>query len=154
MKRTHRITKLTTGPMREQIAGVVIHWTMLELTVERVIANLEGRRGTVRFEQNLDRRLKPLKQLAKKKLPKEQAAEIVEIAGEIKALINERNRVVHGLWGLDDKGELTSIYYREKRGDRSRPMNSHDVRQIKLETWDKIRRLRRFEPQALSPVPS
>lgn len=154
MKRTHRITKLTTGPMREQIAGVVIHWTMLELTVERVIANLEGRRGTVRFEQNLDRRLKPLKQLAKKKLPKEQAAEIVEIAGEIKALINERNRVVHGLWGLDDKGELTSIYYREKRGNRSRPMNSHDVRQIKLETWDKIRRLRRFEPQALSPVPS
>ena len=154
MKRTHRITKLTTGPMREQIAGVVIHWTMLELTVERVIANLEGRRGTVRFEQNLDRRLKPLKQLANKNLPKEQAAEIVEIAGEIKALINERNRVVHGLWGLDDKGELTSIYYREKRGNRSRPMNSHDVRQIKLETWDKIRRLRRFEPQALSPVPS
>ena len=154
MKRTYSITKLARGPMREQIAGVVIHWTMLELTVERVIANLKGRRDTVRFEQNLDRRLKPLKQLAKKNLPKEQAAEIVEIAGGIKALINERNRVVHGLWGLDDKGELTSIYYREKRGNRSRPMNSHDVRQIKLETWDKIRRLRRFEPQALSPVPS
>ncbi len=75
VKRTYSITKLASGPMREQIAGVVIHWTMLELTVERVIANLEGRRGEVKFEQNLDPRLGSLKKLARKKLSKEQASE-------------------------------------------------------------------------------
>ena len=120
MKRTFHLTKLAGNPMREQIAGVVIHWSLLELTVERVIANLEGRHENVKFEGGLVERLTLLKRLAKRKLSEKQAAEIVEIAGEIKTLTNQRNRVVHGLWGLDEKGELASIYYREKRGKPSR----------------------------------
>lgn len=154
MKPPYSVTKLASSDMREQIASVVIHWSMLELVVERVIANLEGQGGIVTFKENLPQRLTSLKKLAKARLPSEQAIEISRISGDIKILSDERHRVVHGLWGLDANGDVVSIYHRHKRGTRDRPMNAQHIRQIKLLIWDKIRRLRKFEPQALSVVPS
>lgn len=152
MKPPYSITKLAGSDMREQIAGVVIHWSMLELTVERVVANLEGNDSNVTFEEDLSDRLKLLKKLARQKLSKSDADEIVEIAGQIKTLSHDRNRVVHGLWGLDANVNVFSIYYREKRGTLAKPMNAEDVRQIKLQIWRKIKPLRKFAPLALAAV--
>ena len=139
------VTKLAGGAMREQIAGVVIHWNILELQVEWIISNLRGNPGEVKYEEDLVRRLELLKRLSKQKLPPDRAAEMSEISGEIKTLSRGRNRVVHGLWGMDQSGKIISIFPRYKSGARDKPMNAEDVRQIKLRTWRVTRRLMNFE---------
>jgi hypothetical protein len=145
IERTFYVTKLAKGPMREQIAGMIIHWTQLELTIERVISNLQGKKGKVEIGKKIGRQLKKLEGLAGAKLPADQAADIQSHIDEIKQLVNLRNRVVHGLWGLDENGKLYSLYYHDSNNEQLREMNHGDVRQIKLRTWKKIKYLRNYE---------
>jgi hypothetical protein len=55
-----RLTGVADRAMREQIGAVCIYWSLLELMVERVIANLEGRPGVATYNDDITRRLESL----------------------------------------------------------------------------------------------
>ena len=59
--------------IRERIGAISVHWSVLELMVERVIATLEGNPGIVTYEKKLARRLEDLKKLARKTRPTDEA---------------------------------------------------------------------------------
>ncbi len=66
---------------RYQIAGVTIHWSILELTVERVIDALQGGSGVVEYTDTVERRVDLMKKLAKRaSLGPEQLNHLLAIA--------------------------------------------------------------------------
>lgn len=149
------LTKLVNHKIRGQIGAVCVHWGLLELAVERVIANLRGDPGIVTYEEDVGHRLDTLKALAKEKLAPDVAAEISEIAGEIKNVGHERHRVVHCLWAMDKDGEVISVFARSKIDDPSKPMDAEAVRQVKLRIWRVIKRLMKFVgPEKRAVLPS
>jgi hypothetical protein len=95
--------------MREQIGGVCVYWSWLELMVERVIAKLEGKPGVVTYDGKPDfaGRLRKLRKLAETHATpvfgaEIHKAEIHKILDRIENLRPHRHRVVHGLWGIDE----------------------------------------------------
>jgi hypothetical protein len=143
--KTLKIDTVTDSGMREQIGGVCVHWALLEMMVELVIANLEGKPNEVTYPDNLSRRLKTLKSLAgKSTLLEQEKAEICEVASQIEAIVDERHRVVHTLWAKDENGVIYSIHpWSKDRKKQGKPLHDEDVRKIKL----RIRKLaKRFAP--------
>ena len=131
-----QIGGLADSKMREAIGAVCVHWSLLELMVERVIANLKESPGTVTYEGDLAHRLDDLKAAAKQTLDQEDRERISEIAGFIKKLKEERHRIAHGLWALDHEGNFYSIFYRDKAGRPDRPATCEDIRAVKLLIWE------------------
>ena len=145
-KYTLEVRILKDRMIRERIGAISVHWSVLELMVERVIATLEGNPGIVTYEKKLARRLEDLKELAKTR-PTDEAEELVTIAGDIKSLSHKRHRAIHGLWGLDTKGRLLSQYPTARNGQVEKTMTPDDLKQLKLQIWRKgIRPLGKFAP--------
>jgi hypothetical protein len=146
MKATQRInlTGLADRAMREQIGAVCIHWSLVELMVERVIANLEGRPGIVTYDDDVTRRLRLLKQLARKHLSVDLADQIATIAGAVKELREDRHRIAHGLWGIDETNTIVSIYPWAKNEPRGKAIDAKEIREIKLRIWRVYQQLQPF----------
>jgi hypothetical protein len=142
-----RITGLSDKrAMREQIGAVCIHWSLLELMVERLIANLQGNRNVVTYHAPIKTRIEVLEKLARKHLPAS-ADKIAAIARTIKDLTAERDRVVHGIWGIDEANApmRMSLHLKAKKGKpRARPMETEDIRDLKLRIWQTYRQLEQF----------
>lgn len=151
--KSFEITGLAHSKMREAIGAICVHWSLLELMVERVIAQLEDHPRSVTVKEDITRRLPVLKNLAKK-LPPGAANKLRELAGEIKTLKDERHRPVHGLWGFDEHGNIHSIYFRDSAGQPDKPMSTNDMRQIKLKIWNLYQRLEKFAPLKEPAVPA
>lgn len=131
-----QISGLANHDMREAIGAICVHWSLLELMVERVIANLEGRPGTVTYTKDLSHRLDDLKAVAKAKLPKDRRQRLSQIIGFIKDLKEERHRAAHGLWGMDDDGNFISLFPRDASGRIEQPTDREELRNIKRQIWD------------------
>jgi hypothetical protein len=135
---------------RDQIAGVTIHWSVLELMVERVIAMLQGKGGVVEYAASLEIRVRKMKKLAKTSvsLSGEQRKELLAVSSLALALRSDRDRVVHGLWSMTDDGRLQS-FHPWARGKPTRPLDAQKIRSIKLDIFRLHRRLDRFVDVAL-----
>ena len=144
VKKELQISGLADSKMREAIGAVCVHWSLLELMVERVIANLQGNPSAVTYQSDLAHRLDELKALAKRQLCPEQQARISEIAGFIKKLKSERHRIVHGLWALDTSGNFISLFPRDASGHIGKARHQGDIREIKLLIWQAHEALRPF----------
>ena len=144
VKAEFQISSLADKPMREAIGAICVHWSLLELMVERVIATLEGNPRTVRYTSDLAHRLHDLKAAAKKHLCPEKRNRISEIAGFIKKVGKERHRVAHGLWALDASGNFMSIFPRDESGHVGKPMDTKEMRKIKLLIWQAHEALKPF----------
>ena len=68
IKNEVQISGLANSKMREAIGAVCVHWSLLELMVERVIANLEGNPSVVTYKSDLAHRLGDLKVTAKRQV--------------------------------------------------------------------------------------
>jgi hypothetical protein len=148
-----KLTVLRDSAMREQIGAVCVYWSLLELMVERVIADLERKPGRVSYKTALTRRLEKLKTLAGEHLPGH-AAEIDEIADQISELSKDRHRVVHGLWAID---ETNAIVWAIRLGaklpePREKQMQLEQIRQIKFRIWETYKRLEPFGGRGKSAV--
>lgn len=133
--------------MRQAIGGVCVHWAILELSVERVISNLRGDPGVVTYQEDMGHALDTMKKLARESehLIQEQKNEIVDLAGKIKTLAQERHRVVHGLWGMDTAGQIHSLFPRSKPHEMpGRPMTEAEVVEIKRRVWRTGKALQKF----------
>jgi hypothetical protein len=147
--KTLKIGTVTDPEMREQIGGVCVHWALLEMMVELVIANLEGKPNEVTYPDNLSRRLKTLKGLAERStLQEQEKAEICEVASQIEATVDERHRVVHTLWAKDENGIVYSIHpWSKDRRKQGKPLHNEDVPKIKLHIRNLAKRLTPFVPK-------
>jgi ribosome biogenesis SPOUT family RNA methylase Rps3 len=143
-----KITGLSDRAMREQIGAVCIQWSLLELMVERVIANLQGDRNVVAFNGSVTDRIKFLEKLARKRLPKS-AEKIAAIASTIENLSAERHRVVHGLWAIDEDNAIVwSIVLGAKSPQpRAKQMETKAIRDLKLRIWQTYQQLEQFADQ-------
>lgn len=141
-----RISALADKHMRNQLGALCVHWALLELIVERVIAAWEGRGGKVEYKKDLAKRLPRLKELAREKLPVEQATAVENIASQIHALGHRRHHVVHGLWGIDENGNFYSVHPRTKLQKVAVPQNAQTIREIKLEAHRLFLALEEFAP--------
>jgi hypothetical protein len=135
---------------REQIAGVTIHWSVLELMVERVIAHLRGKGGIVEYAANLEIRVRYLKKLVKKSvlISTEQRKVLLAVCSLALQLRSDRDRVVHGLWSRTKDGHLLSFHPWAK-GKPTRPLDAKQVRRIKLQIFALHRKLDEFVDQTL-----
>ncbi len=148
----YNLTGIADNKMRAQIGAVCIHWSLLELMVERVIANLGGSSQIVTYTEDLAHRLDTLKKLAKAKLSANDVEDLRKIRSEISRLKEERHRIVHGLWGLDTNGNIASIFPRTKSQKLEKPMTTQDVRTVKLEIWQANAELKKFADLSKSPA--
>jgi hypothetical protein len=99
------------------------------------------------------RRLQTLKELARKHLPGD-ADKIAAIAGTIKALRSDRDRVVHGLWGIDETNTIVSIHpWAKLPQPRAKPMQTEEIRQIKKRIGDAYQQLEPFGGPEKSVLP-
>lgn len=138
------ISGLADSKMREAIGAVCVHWSLLELIVERVIANLKGDSSTAEYISDLAHRLDDLKTAAKAHLSAEDSERISEIAGYIKKIKEERHRVAHGLWAVERDGSFVSLFPRDATGNIPRPMDTEEIRGIKLRIWEAHQALKPF----------
>ena len=118
-----QISGLADAKMRGQIGAVCVHSSLLELMVERVLANLQGKAGMVSYSEDLAHRLDTLKAVAKAStLSDYDKKTIVQIIGRIKTLLNDRHRVIHGLWRLPEtpicRHQIVSIWLDSALGSR------------------------------------
>jgi hypothetical protein len=141
-----KITALADMAMRQEIGAVCVHWSLLELMVERVIANLQGTPGIATYQEDLGHRRRTLKKIANKhlSLSEAQKATIRAAAGDIKILAEERHRIIHGLWGMNARGEVVSIFPRTDKKPQARPMDREAIRAVKLQTFRVIKQLEPF----------
>lgn len=153
--RDAHISGLADSKMREAIGAICVHWSLLELMVERVIANLNGDSRAVTYKADLAHRLDDLKKAAKSLTPSltpEKRNRISEISGFIKKVKEERHRAVHGLWCLDSSGNFKSLFPRDASGHMERDMDFVELRQIKLRIWQAHEALRPFADFSQAPV--
>jgi hypothetical protein len=140
-----KLTGLSDKAMREEIGAVCIYWSLLELIVERVIADLEHHTGTVVYKPYFKGRLERLEKLAKRKLPSATANEISKIKGAIEDLIADRDRVVHGLWVMDDAKGILSVHFGARLPEpREKRALTQDIRQIKKRIFQTYQQLEPF----------
>jgi hypothetical protein len=136
---------------RSQIAGVTIHWSVLELMVERVIDSLKGGSGIVEYSDSVERRVDAMKKLAKLSttLTADQLAHLLKIASAILAMREHRDRVVHGLWTMGSDGKLGSFHPWAKNNRPSKPLDGDMIREIKLRIFALHRELEKFIDSSL-----
>lgn len=141
-----QIGAIADEPLRGAIGALCVHWALLELSVERVIANLKGNPGIVTYSEDLGHRTDTLKRLAKASsaLLAGESNTLCILASEIKKLCHERHRYVHGLWGLDIDGSLINIFPRAKDGAPARPATPAAIRLVKLRAFSLHKQLLTF----------
>src|SRR5262249_52484136 len=150
------ISAIADEKLRGAIGALCVHWALLELAVERVIANLEGNPQVIAYSEDLAHRTETLKDLAKSSgLTPAQKTTLCSLASDIKQLGHDRHRYVHCLWGLDASGNLISLFPRTKVGEQGEPASAAQIRQTKLKTWQLTKKLLQFvEKGPISVLPS
>ena len=144
-----RVSGLVDAKMNIQIGRVCVAWSMLELTVERLIWHLsgigpkQGRKLTAK--EDIAPRLKRLKKLAKK-LPLADAKEIRGAITQIDEAKKKRNFVVHGLSGIDVKNKLHAISYRDDIKGRAIRADVVLMRKIRGDIIEAQKRLEKLLP--------
>ena len=130
---------------RFQIAGVTMHWSVLELTVERVIDALQGGIGVVEYTYNVEQRVRFMKKLTKgSRLEQKQQKHLLAVASAILAMREDRDRVVHGLWTIGPEGKLGSFHPWAKNNQPSKPLDGEKIRDIKRRIFILHRELEKF----------
>ena len=141
------IRAITDEGYREAIGGVCIHWALLELTVERVLANLESGSTLLRYDAQLATNLDRLSALVETStaLAIDQREKLRQLLTEVKSTRDERHRLVHGLWGRDANGVVHSIFPAiSRKPDPARPISVDDIRQTKRRIFRLGKRLRAY----------
>jgi hypothetical protein len=129
------IRALTDPGLRDAIGGVCIHWALLELTVERVLANLTGERGLLRYEKPLRENLERVELVAgtSTALTEVQKKDVLGLIADVRAISIERHRIAHGLWGKDVNGVVHSVFAAISRTvPLAKEVKVEDIRQLKL----------------------
>ena len=147
---TFRIFNLVPGPIVAQIGRICVHWSIMELTMERVIWHLSGispKAGRlVTARQNIDPRIKRLKKLARQYLTNEAQEEIYAICRDIKDVQEQRNWAVHGLYGINKHGERFQISYRKDPNGVAKPVNDNSLREVRRAIYRLQIKLEQFLP--------
>jgi hypothetical protein len=137
------------GVYREYIGSVCVQWGFLELSVERVLSELKGDGQVLAYEDMMGQNIKAIKNLLPtSKLNDAAKKALVSILDDIGTMQDDRNRIIHGLWGFTDTGEVHSVFLTTNKEKRKliapgREMKLEDLHAFK---WKIVHARRALKP--------
>jgi hypothetical protein len=142
---------------KQLIGHLCVCWSILEAHVEFIIWEMLGldRKSGRKFTAHLDLapRLDEMKAIAWEVLGTSPAQELVSLAGEIRAAARDRSKIVHALWGRDEKGQLHAISYRHHPTGKAEPYDLKRIGQAIRTTIELTEKLQAFQQSGKSHPP-
>jgi hypothetical protein len=110
---------LTPG-LRDAIGAVCMHWSLLELMVERVVAFQTKQSIEVTYEKEFGQNLDALEQHLKDHpdIDPILALQWIWLIAQGRKLAKDRHRIVHGLWHVEGDEKIISFFAELKRKKR------------------------------------
>ncbi len=136
---------LTEG-LRDAIGAVCMHWGLLELMLERVVAFQTNYSTEVQFTSDFSKNLEALERRIKQEDAQPILRQVVqELVDKARELREDRHRIAHGLWHIAANGDIISFFPQLKRKVvPERTMTIEQIHDIKRAIFDLSMRFRQF----------